>query len=132
MPGEDIMRALTKQIEEKLYYSISEVSQMTGIEAYVLRFWEKEFPMLKPKKNRGGNRVYQRRDIEMVNRIRKLLYQENYTIEGARNRLRSLKPTPERQDLIQTGRMRTTIGEIRKEIEDLLNWLDSDDLSQKV
>ena len=126
------MRTSTKQIEEKLYYSISEVSQMTGIEAYVLRFWEKEFPMLKPKKNRGGNRVYQRRDIEMVNRIRKLLYEENYTIEGARNRLRSLKPTPERQDLIQTGRMRTTIGEIRKEVEDLLNWLDSDDLSQQV
>ena len=126
------MRAPTKQVEEKLYYSISEVSQMTGIEAYVLRFWEKEFPMLKPKKNRGGNRVYQRRDIEMVNRIRKLLYEENYTIEGARNRLRSLKATPERQDLIQTGRMRTTIGEIRKEVEDLLNWLDSDDMSQRV
>ena len=67
------MRAPTKQVEEKLYYSISEVSQMTSIEAYVLRFWEKEFPMLKPKKNRGGNRVYQRRDIEMVNRIRELL-----------------------------------------------------------
>lgn len=126
------MRASTRQIEEKLYYSISEVSQMTGIEAYVLRFWEKEFPMLKPKKNRGGNRVYQRRDIEMVNRIRKLLYEENYTIEGARNRLRSIKATPERQDLIQTGRMRTTIGEIRKEVEDLMNWLDSDDMSQKI
>jgi len=109
-----------KKTEEKLYYSISEVARMTRLEAYVLRFWEKEFPMLKPRKNRGGNRIYQKSDIEMVNRIKHLLYKENYTIEGARNRLRKIKPTPEKKELAATGKVKTLIGEIRKDIEDLL------------
>ena len=106
--------------EEKLYYSISEVARITRLEPYVLRFWEKEFPMLKPKKNRGGNRIYQKSDIEMVNRIKHLLYRENYTIEGARNRLRAVKPTQEKQELATSAKLRTIIGEIRKDIEDLL------------
>jgi len=105
---------------EKLYYSISEVAHMTRLEAYVLRFWEKEFPMLKPRKNRGGNRTYQKSDIEMINRIKQLLYKENYTIEGARNRLKGIKPTLEKKDLVASGKFQTTLGEIRKEIEDLL------------
>lgn len=111
-------------IEEKLYYSISEVAKMTTLEPYVLRFWEKEFPMLRPKKNRGGNRIYQKKDIEMVNRIKRLLYKENYTIEGARTRLRSIKPTPEREGLINGARMKTTLAEIRQEAEEVLQILD--------
>lgn len=106
--------------EEKLYYSISEVARMTRLEPYVLRFWEKEFPMLKPRKNRGGNRIYQKSDIELVNRIKHLLYKENYTIEGARNRLRQIKPTPSKKDLVASGKFQTLIGDIRKDIEDLL------------
>ena len=109
-----------KKTEEKLYHSISEVARITRLEPYVLRFWEKEFPMLKPRKNRGGNRIYQKSDIEMVNRIKHLLYKENYTIEGARNRLKSIKPTPEKKELKATGKVQTLIGEIRKDIEDLL------------
>jgi len=105
---------------EKLYYSISEVARITKLEPYVLRFWEKEFPMLKPKKNRGGNRIYQKGDIEMVGRIKQLLYKENYTIEGARNRLRGIKPTMERKELIESAKFRTLLGEIRKDIEDIL------------
>nr|MBN2276317.1 MerR family transcriptional regulator [candidate division Zixibacteria bacterium] len=106
--------------EEKLYYSISEVARITRLEPYVLRFWEKEFPMLKPRKNRGGNRIYQKSDIEMINRIKHLLYKENYTIEGARNRLKEIKPTPEKKELQATARYLTIIGAIRKDIEDLL------------
>ncbi len=106
--------------EEKLYYSISEVARMTRLEPYVLRFWEKEFPMLKPRKNRGGNRIYQKSDIDLVNRIKHLLYKENYTIEGARNRLRQIKPTPAKKDLMATSKFQTLIGDIRKDIEDLL------------
>ena len=109
-----------KKTEEKLYYSITEVARMTRLEAYVLRFWEKEFPMLKPRKNRGGNRIYQKSDIEMVNRIKHLLYKENYTIEGARKRLKSIKPTPEKRELKDTGKFQTLVGSIRKDIEDLL------------
>jgi len=109
-----------KTTEEKLYYSISEVARITRLEAYVLRFWEKEFPMLKPRKNRGGNRIYQKSDIEMINRIKHLLYKENYTIEGARNRLKSIKPTTEKKELVSSAKFQTIIGAIRKDIEDLL------------
>lgn len=117
------MARTSKIIEEKLYYSISEVAQMTTLEAYVLRFWEKEFPMLHPKKNRGGNRIYQKKDIDMVNRIKQLLYKENYTIEGARTRLRSIKPTPERSDLINNAKLQTTLSEIRQEADAILALL---------
>jgi len=108
------------KIEEKLYYSISEVVRITRLEAYVLRFWEKEFPMLKPRKNRGGNRMYQKSDIEMINKIKHLLYKENYTIEGARNRLKGIKPTPEKKQLASSAKYQRLAGEIRKDIEDIL------------
>ena len=78
---------IVKNAEEKLYYSISEVAEMTDVKAYVLRFWEKEFPALRPKKNRGGNRTYQKHEIALVNRIKNLLYEQGYTIEGARQKL---------------------------------------------
>lgn len=72
---------------KKLYYSISEVSRMTGLKAHVLRYWETEFPHLQPKKNRAGNRIYTLRDIEAVEQIRHLLKDRRYTIEGARQAL---------------------------------------------
>jgi DNA-binding transcriptional MerR regulator len=72
---------------KKLYYSISEVSRMTGLKAHVLRYWETEFPALQPKKNRAGNRIYTLRDVEVVERIKHLLRDEKYTIEGARQAL---------------------------------------------
>jgi DNA-binding transcriptional MerR regulator len=78
-----------KVAPEKLYYSISEVSKLTDVKPYVLRFWEKEFPMLKPKKNRSGNRVYQSKEIELVKKIKSLLYENGFTIEGARQQLRN-------------------------------------------
>ena len=72
----------------KLYYSIGEVRAITGLEPYVLRYWETEFPKLKPKKNSGGQRAYQRKDIELILRIKELLYEQGYTIKGARAVLR--------------------------------------------
>jgi DNA-binding transcriptional MerR regulator len=68
----------------KLYYSISEVSRLTGLEPYVLRYWETEFEELKPQKNRAGNRVYSNRDIKFILRIKELLREKRYTIEGAK------------------------------------------------
>lgn len=68
----------------KLYYSIREVSERTGLKPHVLRYWESEFEELRPKKNRAGNRAYTERDIEVVERIQALLRDEKYTIEGAR------------------------------------------------
>jgi DNA-binding transcriptional MerR regulator len=69
---------------KKLYYSISEVSKLTDLEQYVLRYWESEFEQLKPAKNRAGNRIYTNRDIKLILYIKKLLREERYTIEGAK------------------------------------------------
>ena len=68
----------------KLYYSIREVSEMTGLKPHVLRYWESEFEALRPKKNRAGNRAYTEPDIELVRRIQELVHDEKYTLEGAR------------------------------------------------
>lgn len=69
---------------KKLYYSISEVSRLTGLEQYILRYWETEFEQLKPGKNRAGNRIYTNKDIKLILQIKQLLREEKYTIEGAK------------------------------------------------
>src|SRR3990172_5577962 len=71
----------------RLFYKIGSVCEMTDTQPYILRFWESEFPMLAPQKSRSGQRLYRERDIEMVRRIKTLLYEEGYTIAGARKRL---------------------------------------------
>ncbi len=78
---------------KKIYYSISEVSEITGIKPHILRFWEKDFPMLRPRKNRGGNRTYREREIRVVLAIKRLLYDEGYTIKGASNKIRQDRST---------------------------------------
>lgn len=74
---------------KKLYYSISEVAKITDLEQYVLRYWESEFEQLKPQKNRAGNRVYTNKDIKLILFIKKLLREERYTIEGAKQVLQT-------------------------------------------
>ena len=78
---------MTSETAEKLYYRIGEVEELTGVPAYVLRYWESEFKLLRPKKNPAGQRVYRHRDLEMVRRIKTLLYDERLTLEGAKKRL---------------------------------------------
>lgn len=81
-------RANLKRLEEgKLYYSISEVCGMTGLEQHVLRYWESEFPQLRPKKNRSGNRAYRNKEIKIIRYIKYLLYDELYTIPGAKKKM---------------------------------------------
>ena len=75
-------------IPEKLYFRIGEVARLCRLPAYVLRFWETEFPQLKPVKSSTGQRMYRRRDVESVVRIKRLLYEEGYTIQGARQQMR--------------------------------------------
>ncbi|MCZ7557749.1 MAG: MerR family transcriptional regulator [Bacteroidia bacterium] len=77
---------------KKLYYSISEVSKITNLEQYVLRYWESEFDELKPAKNRAGNRIYTNKDIQLILFIKKLLRDERYTIEGAKQVLKTYTP----------------------------------------
>lgn len=83
--------AAARPIAPKEYYSISEVCDIVGLKPHVLRYWESQFPVLNPSKNRSGNRVYQRKEIKLVLLVQHLLYEEKYTIEGARQRLDQLR-----------------------------------------
>ncbi len=74
-------------IPEKLFFKIGEVCELAGVQAHVLRYWESEFPMLAPQKNRAGQRVFRKRDVEIALRIKELLYEDQYTIAGAKKRL---------------------------------------------
>jgi DNA-binding transcriptional MerR regulator len=81
------MSSQSVSIPEKLFFKIGEVCELAGVQAHVLRYWESEFPMLAPQKNRAGQRVYRKRDVEMALRIKELLYEDQYTIAGAKKRL---------------------------------------------
>ena len=78
---------MSTELAEKLYYRIGEVEEIAAVPAYVLRYWESEFKLLRPKKNPAGQRLYRRRDLELVQRIKALLYDERLTLEGAKKRL---------------------------------------------
>lgn len=84
-----MQQPLPNEIPDKLFFKIGEVCELVGVQAHVLRYWETEFPMLQPQKNRAGQRTYRRRDVEMALRIRQLLYDEGFTIAGAKKRLSS-------------------------------------------
>jgi DNA-binding transcriptional MerR regulator len=83
------MNRAAVHIPEKLFFKIGEVCDITEVQAHVLRYWESEFPMLAPQKNRAGQRTYRKRDVEMVLRIKELLYEDQYTIAGAKKKLTS-------------------------------------------
>jgi DNA-binding transcriptional MerR regulator len=120
---------------KKLYYSISEVSKITDLEQYVLRYWESEFDELKPAKNRAGNRIYTNRDIKLILHIKKLLRDERYTIEGAKQVLKSYTPetglgeqleliTPPRaRTRIKDDQLRSDVIEVKSFLEDILKKL---------
>lgn len=95
---------------KKLYYSIGEVSKITGLKQYVLRYWESEFPSLAPSKNRAGNRVYREKDIVLIQYIKHLLYDKKFTIEGAKQYLKSLKPE-DLQQFSETGSIADPVQE---------------------
>ena len=82
---------MSPEIPDKLFFKIGEVAEIAGVEQHVLRYWEDEFDHLRPDKNRSGQRLYQKKDVEQVLRIKKLLYEEKYTIAGARKKLKTKK-----------------------------------------
>lgn len=111
---------MAAEIPEKLYFRIGEVSRITRTPAYVLRFWETQFPMLKPKKSSTGQRMFRRREVELVLEIKKLLYEQGFTIEGARKKLAS----DSRQRALPFQQQdRQALRQIRKELVDLLRLL---------
>src|SRR6266545_3839986 len=81
-------------VPKKLYYRIGEVCEIVGVQPHVLRYWETEFPRLSPPKNKAGQRTYRPKDIELLMQIRKLLYEDRFTIAGARKKLASEAPAP--------------------------------------
>jgi len=121
---------------KKLYYSISEVSKITDLEQYVLRYWESEFDHLKPAKNRAGNRIYTNRDIKLILYIKKLLRDERYTIEGAKQVLKGFTPEgdtgeqlelidpPKPRPKIKDEQLRADVSEVKQFLEELLKKLD--------
>ena len=111
---------------KKLYYSISEVSKLTSLEQYILRYWETEFEQLKPGKNRAGNRIYTNKDIKLILQIKRLLRDEKYTIEGAKKILSEMvfdtnTFTPE---TVEEGKPKiTSPRSLKKDLEELKNFL---------
>ncbi len=103
---------------EKLYYRIGEVEEATGIPAYVLRYWESEFKLLRPKKNPAGQRIYRQRDVELIRRIKTLLYGERLTLEGAKKRLAAeARRGPEQLELgIREAAYAETLRRIRQRL----------------
>ena len=104
-------------IPGKRYFTIGEVSELCGVKPHVLRYWEQEFPHLKPVKRRGNRRYYQRQDVLVIRQIRSLLYEQGFTIVGARNRLDGEEA---REDVTQTQQL---ARQLRVELEDVLKIL---------
>ncbi len=111
-------------IPDKLYFRIGEVAELCRLPAYVLRFWESEFPQLKPVKSSTGQRMYRRRDVENVLHIKKLLYEQGFTIAGARQQLRSETKIEKGQTAIPFPTQSSSeIQHIRQGLREILNML---------
>jgi len=110
-------------IPDKLYFRIGEVAKLCKLPAYVLRFWETEFPQLKPVKSSTGQRMYRQRDVESVLRIKKLLYEEGFTIAGARQQLKTEnKPAAKQTGLPfpKSGRRNEGLKKVRQGLQEIL------------
>jgi DNA-binding transcriptional MerR regulator len=110
----------------KIYYSISEVADLTDVKPHVLRYWESKFKMLKPKKNRAGNRMYRPKEIDLILRIKELLYDRRYTIAGARRTLLDERKSGEDQvelDFDKRVAERSVVVAVKKELEEILEIL---------
>ncbi len=116
---------------EKLYYSISEVCSLTGLKPHVLRYWETAFPILKPSKNQSGNRVYKQEDIELIKLISTLLYEERYTIDGARQKIEEMSSQDQQMKLeLKAATVSAEmIDSISKEITDIIALLERDPMA---
>ncbi len=103
-----------QQQSSKLFYRIGEVSRLSGLEQYVLRYWESEFPQLKPNKGKSGQRLYTKKDLDAVLHIKQLLYKEGFTIAGARKKLNSRGDRDALESAVETA---------KKELREILELL---------
>jgi DNA-binding transcriptional MerR regulator len=120
---------LPSEIPHKLYFRIGEVAQLVGVEPYVLRYWESEFPTLAPKKSGTGHRLYRRKDVELLLEIKRLLYDRRYTIEGARQHLSAQGKSLQRRPAVKSEQgelfdpAQALLEEIHKELREILALL---------
>jgi len=110
-------------IPDKLYFRIGEVASLCRLPAYVLRFWETEFPQLKPVKSSTGQRMYRKRDVEFVVRIKKLLYENGFTIAGARTQLREETKSERNQNALPFPVRPVSVAHLRHELQEILHIL---------
>ena len=117
---------MDSRFPDKLFYRIGDVSEITGIKPHILRYWEAEFSVLHPRKNDAGQRLYERRDVELVIEIKKLLYEQRYTISGAKKFLaRQHKQAPKKPVSVKApGDMSAALKICRQELRGLLALLD--------
>ena len=106
------------------FFSIGEVCELTGLKQHVLRYWESQFRFLNPAKNRSGNRVYQRKEIELIQYVKHLLYTEKYTIEGARQKMDQHRRGGELKQEARRALGLQTVLDLRDELDDILAILD--------
>jgi DNA-binding transcriptional MerR regulator len=122
-------------IPDKLYFRIGEVSELASLPAYVLRFWETEFPQFKPSKSGTGQRMYRRRDVENILLVKKLLYEEGYTIAGAREKLKQDSKPRRAQSALPfaapTAAKQGELKRVRHELVELLQMLKSKPRAKK-
>src|SRR5437764_1029167 len=124
-PNHEDLAAVQPDIPDKLFFRIGEVSDLVGVKEYVLRYWESEFPGLSPRKSSSGQRMFRRKDVELLLRIKHLLYSQKFTIEGARKALQQkgkpvTPPHPADQPNLFTP---NPLPEIRKQVSELLQCL---------
>jgi DNA-binding transcriptional MerR regulator len=132
---------MERKIPSKLFFKIGEVCELTDTQPYVLRYWESEFPALAPAKNNSGQRIYRRRDIETILRIKTLLYEEGFTIAGAKKKLElemkeqmkagTTTPPPEVTDAAGSDGLKEEILSIRAELRGILELIDAHDSKRK-
>ena len=108
-------------IPTKRYFTIGEVSELCDVKPHVLRYWEQEFPTLKPVKRRGNRRYYQRHDVVLIRQIRSLLYEQGYTIGGARQKLAG--NSSQEEEAVTNSNTKQVIRQTRVELEELLQFL---------
>ena len=115
---------MSTEIPDKQYFKIGEVSQITGVKAHVLRYWETEFSALRPQKTRANQRLYRRKDVELLLRIKDLLYEQRFTIAGAD---RALKQSPGGEQDTQQGVALGVLREARRQVVQLIELVQEDD-----
>jgi len=114
---------VNEPIAKKAYYSIGEACDLTGLKPHVLRYWETQFDILHPTKNRAGNRVFRPKEIQLILLVKHLLYEEKYTIEGARRRLQEMRQAGELEDEKQDVLEPEFLAGMKSELQELLQIL---------